>query len=140
MTKEERWRMEGMTFCLRYLEQNNNDVEGMKKEIRRRGAGSIPLGVSTAEENRFCRMVRENCIDTVLILTLAVLHDNFGFGRIRANRFKEAFNKAAEYLEDDVINWTEIQQGLKEQLGQVIGIRWVGGHEVRNKSEMEAGA
>lgn len=137
MTKEERWRMEGMSFCLRYLDEHNNDVEGLKKEIKRRGAGSIPLALSRADENRFCKAVRENCLDTVLIITLAVLHDTFGFGRIRANRFKAAFNQAAEYLQDDCINWTEIRKGLEEQLGMVIGIRWANGHEVRNPSERE---
>ena len=137
MTKEERWRMEGMTFCLRYLDEHGNDVEGLKREIKRRGAGSIPLALSRADENRFCKAVRENCLDTVLIMTLAVLHDTFGFGRIRANRFKAAFNRAAELLQDDCINWTEIRKGLEEQLGIVIGIRWANGHEVRNPSERE---
>jgi len=137
MTKEERWRMEGMAFCLRYLNEHDNDVEGLKREIKRRGAGSIPLALSRADENRFCKAVRENCLDTVLIMTLAVLHDTFGFGRIRANRFKAAFNRAAELLQDDCINWTEIRKGLEEQLGIVIGIRWANGHEVRNPSERE---
>ena len=126
-----------MSFCLRYLDEHDNDVEGMKREIKRRGAGSIPLALSKADENRFCKAVRENCLDTVLIMTLAVLHDTFGFGRIRANRFKAAFNQAAEYLQDDCINWTEIRKGLEEQLGMVIGIRWANGHEVRNPSERE---
>ena len=139
MTKEERWRLEGLAFCLRTLEQNGNDVEALKAEIRRRGAGSIPLALSRADENRFCKAVRENCLDTVLIMTLAVLHDTFGFGRIRANRFKTAFNQAAKYLQDDCINWTEIRKGLEEQLGMVIGIRWANGHEVRNPSEKEEG-
>ena len=137
MTKVERWRMEGMSFCLRYLDEHGNDVEGLKREIKWRGAGSIPLALSKADENRFCKAVRENCLDTVLIMTLAVLHDTFGFGRIRANRFKAAFNQAAEYLQDDCINWTEIRKGLEEQLGMVIGIRWANGHEVRNPSERE---
>lgn len=137
MTKEERWRMEGMNFCLRYLDEHDNDVEGMKKEIKRRGAGSIPLALSKADENRFCKAVRENCLDTVLIMTLAVLHDTFGFGRIRANRFKAAFNRAAEYLQDDCINWTELRQGIEQRLGMKLGIRWANGHEVRNPSEEE---
>ena len=137
MTKEERWRMEGMTFCLRYLDEPGNNDEELKREIKRRGAGSIPLALSRADENRFCKAVRENCLDTVLIMTLAVLHDTFGFGRIRANRFKAAFNRAAELLQDDCINWTEIRKGLEEQLGIVIGIRWANGHEVRNPSERE---
>ena len=137
MTKEERWRMEGMAFCLRYLDEHNNDVEGMKREIKRRGAGSIPLALSKADENRFCKAVRENCLDTVLIMTLAVLHDTFGFGRIRANRFKAAFNRAAEYLQDDCINWTELRQGIEQRLGMKLGIRWANGHEVRNPSERE---
>ena len=137
MTKEERWRAEGMSFCLRHLEESGGNVEALKAEIKRRGAYGIPIGVTPKQEADFCRMVRENCLDTILIMTLAVLHDNFGFGHIRAVRFKDAFNTAAELLGDDCINWTEIRQGIEEQLGMNLGIRWCGGKEVKNKSEVE---
>ena len=135
--KEERLRAEGMSFCLRYLEAHDGDVDALKAEIKRRGAAGIPIGVSPKQEEDFCRRVRENCLDTILALTLATLHDAFGFGRIRANRFKEFFNDSAELLGDDCINWTEILQGIDEQLGIKMRIRWYGDKPVQNQSEKE---
>ena len=139
MTKEERWRMEGLAFCLRVLEQNGNDVEALKSEIRRRGAAGIPIGVTPKQEKDFCDGVKKAVLDTVLLMSMAVLHDTFGFGRDRVARFVEAFNNASELLGDDCINWTEIQQGIADQLGFVRGIRWLNGEPYRNPSEKEEG-
>ena len=126
MRKEERWRAEGMDFCIRFLEKNNNDVDALREELKRRGAYHTPVWLSKSEEAEFCHRVKACCLDTILIMTIAVLHDNFGFGTKRVNRFKEAFNNAAELLADDCINWTEIQQGIQEQLGMETTIRWNG--------------
>lgn len=126
MKKEERWRSEGMDFCVRYLESNGGDIDDLKAEIKRRGAYHIPPWITKAEEAEFCNRVKNMVLDTILIMTMAVLHDNFGFGRTRINRFKEAFDNAAELLADDCINWQEIQQGILEQLGIKTEIRWNG--------------
>ena len=39
-------------------------------------------------------------LDTFTILGIAVLHDTFGFGRIRCQRFMDGMDKGAEYLAD----------------------------------------
>lgn len=113
-----------MDFCIRFLESNGNDVDALKAEIKRRGAYHIPLYVSRAEADRFSHKVKVHCLDTVLIMTIAVLHDTFGFGSTRIGRFKAAFNSAADLLADDCINWDEIRQGIREQLGMDTQIRW----------------
>ena len=136
MTKEERWRAEGMSFCLQHLEKSGGDVDALKAEIRRRGAAGIPIGVTPKQEREFCDGVKKAVLDTVLLMSVAVLHDTFGFGRERVARFVEAFNTASELLGDDCINWTEIQAGIAEQLGYVRGIRWLGGEPYKNPSEM----
>lgn len=139
MTKEERLRAEGMAFCLRQLECSGGDVEALKAEIKRRGAAGIPIGVTPKQEREFCDGVKKAVLDTVLLMSMAVLHDTFGFGRDRVARFVEAFNNASELLSDDCINWTEIQQGIADQLGFVQGIRWLNGEPYRNPSEKGGG-
>jgi hypothetical protein len=126
MRKEEQWRAEGMAFCIRFLEQNNNDVDALREEIKRRGAYHVPLAIGKAEEKEFCLKVRENTFDTVMIMTLAVLHDEFGFGQKRTDRFMDCFQNAVGLLADDCINWTELQLGVKEMLHKNIEIRWHG--------------
>lgn len=124
--KEEQWRKEGMAFCLRYLEEHGNDVNALREEIKRRGAYHVPLAISRAEEREFCLKIRENTFDTIVIMALAVLHDYFGFGQVRADRFLQHFTDTAQLLADDCINWTELQLGVKEQLYKNIEIRWHG--------------
>ena len=97
--------MEGMDFCIRFLESHDNDIDALKAEIKRRGAYHIPLRISISEENEFVSRVRANVLDTVLIMTIAVLHDEFDFGKKRISRFKETFNRFSEWLCDDNLTW-----------------------------------
>ena len=124
--KEEQWRNEGMAFCIKFLEENGNNVDALKEEIRRRGAYHIPLAISRSEEKEFCLKIRENTFDTIVIMALAVLHDYFGFGQKRADKFLQYFQDTAQLVADDCINWTELQMGVKEQLYKNIEIRWHG--------------
>lgn len=135
MTKEERWRMEGMTFCLRYLDEHEGDVEALKAEIKRRGAAGIPIGVTPKQEQEYCSRVKNNCLTTVCLVAVAALHDEFGFGSERAARFVAKFNEAAEYLQDDAMTWAELQQGIVDRLGFVKGLKWLNGEPYRNPSE-----
>lgn len=127
MRKEEQWRAEGMAFCVRFLEAHDNDVEALKAEINRRGIRRIPLAIGRAEEIEFCKRVRATLMETVLLMTLAVLHDTFDFGKKRCRRFQEAFDYAAGLLADDCINWSEISQGVREQLGMDVVLHWYAG-------------
>ena len=124
--KEEQWRNEGAAFCLRFLENNNNDVEALKAELKRRGIFGVPLVLSKAEEIDYCTKVRENCIDTIGLLSLGVLHDTFGFGPKRARQFMDAFVKGGDLLGADLMYWSDLQKGVKEELGLDIMIRWNG--------------
>ena len=126
LRKEDKWRYEGMNFCLRFLEQNGGDVSALKGEIARRGAGRVPLSLSRADETAFAMRVRETVMGSVLLLTTAVLHDTFGFGKVRAKRFIDAFNDAAALIADDCINWTEMEEGVKAVLGLEMHINWHG--------------
>lgn len=140
MTKEERWRMEGMSFCMRLLDESGGDVEALRKELKRRGALGIPIGVTERQTREFVDGTKKNVLTTVTLLTIAILHDTFGFGSVRVARFIEAFNDAAELLQDDCINWQELQQGIAARLGNVRGITWIGGMPTNLPPEREVNA
>lgn len=127
MRKEEQWRMEGMAFCLRFLEAHDNDVAALKEEIRYRGAADMPLAISRAQKAEFADRVKRTLMETVLIVALAVLHDTFGFEPVRCRRFIDKFNWAGDLLADDCINWQEMQDGIREQLGIDTVLGWYNG-------------
>lgn len=125
--KEEQWRHEGMAFCLRYLDEHGGDVDALRAEIQRRGVTHTPIAITRAQEVEFANRVRKTLMETVLIVTLAVLHDEFGFGQARCKRFIDQFNYAGDLLVDDCINWAEMQQGIREQLGIDTVLGWYNG-------------
>ena len=60
---------------------------------------------------------------TVTILSVATLHDEFGFGTQRCDRFIKRFNKKAECIMDDMASWNDYIKTIKEELGIELGIR-----------------
>lgn len=62
-------------------------------------------------------------LDTILILASVTLHDEFGFGRERLNRFKKRFNFKAECIGENYTDWNDQISILKEECGLEYSIR-----------------
>lgn len=62
-------------------------------------------------------------LDTMLILSVAVLHDEFGFGQKRCQRFIDRANRIAGSLVDDMATWDDYRQMVKEEIGIEMEIR-----------------
>ena len=57
------------------------------------------------------------------LITDKVLHDEFGFGGRRCQRFIKRFNTKAECLVDDMASWDDYIQMIRKELGIEIVIR-----------------
>lgn len=113
MTKEDKIRFDTMT---RFRDMLKNDgAEKTLETIERYVGNGYLLQISPADYTRFENQVKNNVLDTVLIASLLVLHDKFGFGTERLNRFKQAFNTQAECLADDYVKWNDIQEILLDE-------------------------
>lgn len=55
--------------------------------------------------------------------SILTLHDEFGFGTQRCDRFIKRFNKKAECIMDDMASWNDYIKTIKEELGIELGIR-----------------
>ena len=86
------------------------DATGIKRADLNKAKRDI--GVDTAQT-----------VDTVTILSVATLHDEFGFGTQRCDRFIKRFNKKAECIMDDMASWNDYIKTIKEELGIELGIR-----------------
>ena len=67
--------------------------------------------------------IKEQLLDTVTILAVATLHDEYGFGAKRCERFIERFNLKAECLVDDMASWDDYIRTIREELGIELTIR-----------------
>lgn len=121
MSKEELARRDGIAYAHRLVKEQG--LEALEEDMRRRNITDCPVGIGKADMDKFANNVRENVIDTFLIINAAVLRDEFGFGEQRLARFIERFNLKAAVLSEDYANWDDYIQILREEVGLELTIR-----------------
>lgn len=122
INKEMQARTEGMTYALRIAKEKG--LEELEKEIKFRNLTGISLNLSRKDLNKASEKIKEMTMDTFTILTVAVLHDEFGFGEKRCQRFIDRMNKKAECMIDDLCTWDDYIKSIKEELNINLHIRW----------------
>lgn len=115
-------RTEGMEFALRLAKDKG--IEELEKEIKFRNSTGISLNVTRQELNAASNKIKEMTLDTFTTLGIAVLHDVFGFGEKRCQRFMDKMNEGATLLVDDLATWEDYRNGIKEELGMDVKIHW----------------
>lgn len=118
LSKEEAARYGGAVWMVEYIKKNG--IEAAEKELEIRGARNIPLGVNKTDLHKFEVEEKKNTIATILLMTCATLHDEYGFGYDRMNRFIDRFNMKTECIVDNYVDWTDIQQTIQEETGLLI--------------------
>lgn len=119
--KFEQARREGMSYALRVAKEKG--IDGLEKELEFRNAAKVPLNVSKAKFDEFVNNVKNNTVDTVLILASVTLRDEFGFAKERLNRFISRFNEKAECIAGDYCTWEDNIELLREECGLDMTIR-----------------
>lgn len=119
VSKEEQMRRTGMAYA--YSIASEKGIQALAEEIRFRNITKAPIGVSRSEVERFQNEVKTNTVLTMKCLTMLVLHDEFGFGHDRLERFVERFMLKTECLIETDPNgnsystWAEYEQILLEE-------------------------
>lgn len=122
LNKEEQARREGMAYALKIAHEKG--IEGLEEEIRFRNATFLPIAVPRAACNEAIEKIKNNTIDTVLVLSTVTLRDEFEFGKKRLERFKERFTLKTECLCEDYVTWEDLIEQLKEECGVATSIRY----------------
>ena len=120
--KEMQARTEGLAYALKIAKQGG--IEELEKEIKFRNLTGISLNVSRKDLNAASERIKSMTLDTFTILTVAVLHDEFGFGETRCQRFLDRMSQKAECMIDDFCTWEDYIQTIKEELHLDLHIRW----------------
>ena len=115
-------RTEGMELALRIAKDKG--IEELEKEIKFRQKTGISLNVTRQELNKAGNKIKEMTLDTFTLLSVAALHDVFGFGRQRCERYMKKMEDGARYLMDDLATWDDYSKEVEKQLGIKIEIHW----------------
>lgn len=119
--KEEQARMEGMAQALRIAKTKG--IDGLEADLKMRNITGLPCAVSRAAMDECIMNIKYNVIDTFTILVAYTLHEKFGFGKTRLNRFIHDFNFQAECLDEDYFTWEDQIEILRQECGLDLSIR-----------------
>ena len=116
VSKEQQWRMEGISYAVRFMEEGH-DLQELKAEARMRGAYNIPLKMSHAEYDSFMLRACSSIVDAFMLLSCMVLRTEFKFGATRIERFKRAYEERAKDMTDGLFSWSDLQWMIEKELG-----------------------
>ena len=119
--KEEQARMEGMAQALRIAKAKG--IDGLEADLKMRNITGRPCAVSRAAMDECIMNIKYNVVGTFTILVAYTLHEKFGFGKTRLNRFIHDFNFQAECLDEDYCTWEDQIEILRQECGLDLSIR-----------------
>lgn len=114
-------RNEGMAFALKIAKEKG--IEELEREVTMRRITNLPSSVSRKALDECIVNIKNNVVDTFVILLAATLHDEFEFGQKRVQRAIDRFNDKAECLADDYCTWGDYIQTIKDELNIELNIR-----------------
>lgn len=112
---------DGLLLAARIVEKDG--LAGLEEEIRYRNITGIHTGLARKELEKATTRIKEMTLDTFTVLSVAVLRDEFEFGRKRISRFIERMNLKAECLVDDMVTWKYFTDDIRQDLGIDLRIR-----------------
>ena len=114
-------RVAGMIYALKIAKEKG--IEGLEEEIRFRNITKVPITVKREVVDEAINRIKECTVDTVTILTLMTLKDEFGFGNKRLNQFIERFDEKTDCLVEGYTTWQEQIDTIKRENGIELKIR-----------------
>lgn len=112
---------DGLLLAARIVEKDG--LAGLEEEIRYRNITGIHTGLARKELEKATTRIKEMTLDTFTVLSVAVLRDEFEFGRKRISRFIERMNLKAECLVDDMVTWKDFTDDIRQDPGIDLRIR-----------------
>ena len=122
MREYERGREDGLLLAHKIVKQGG--IEALEKEIRFRGCTGIRTSLACKDLDKASEKIKEMTMDTFTIMGIAALHDEFGFGQKRCQKWLDKFAEGANYLEEGLATWQDYIQSIKEELNLTLEIRW----------------
>lgn len=114
-------RMDGLKLALRIADRDG--IDGIRKEIAYRNNGGINTRLSMRELDEASQTIKENCVDTILIMSMYALRDEYGYGKDRMQRFYDRFMLKTDMVLNHVTDFPEIRKTLEKELGYEINRR-----------------
>lgn len=95
----------------------DDGIEALEKELRFRNVTKINGPLLAKELDGNLDQIRKYIMHTVATMAEGVLYSEFGFGKMRLERFSEAFIRATDSLADGIVTWADICYNIEDLTG-----------------------
>ena len=106
-------RNEGIAFCDKIAKEKG--LEELHRIARQRKLVGLRTLIDPKDLDKDLINIKMQILDTVLIMSLIVLKDEFDFGSKRLDRFKKRFNDKTECLESGNVTWADMIEQIQQE-------------------------
>ena len=92
-------------------------IEELEKEIKFRNITKINAPLLSKELDAGIEEIKRLTIETVLTMAMGTLYSEFGFGKVRLERFRDTFMEATKGLNEGIVTWTDICYNIEDLTG-----------------------
>lgn len=113
--KFEQARRDGMSYALKIAEERG--IEGLREEIRYRNITKHPIGLEQSYLDEWFKQVRLVLVGAIKCASVMTLHDKFGWGAVRLNRYLDDFTDRVDAVFHDYASIEDFRDLIKEEIG-----------------------
>ncbi len=115
ISKEEQARLSGIQRGLEIAE--NKGIEALREEVEFRCKYKIPLACDMKDVGEALKEIQDNMLSTIMLMSVFVLRDEFGFGKERVKRFTDKYIENSKQLLSKDLNWADVKEAMEEEIG-----------------------
>ena len=120
MTDYQAGREDGLLMAKRLVEEGG--LGRLEDEIKDRNLTGIHTGLVQKELEKTTRQIKMTTLDTVLLLAISSIRDEYDFGAVRLKRLIDRMERKAQALIGDMATWEDFRQTIQEELGIEIDV------------------
>lgn len=121
MTDYQAGREDGLLLAERIVKEGG--LERLQEEIKYRGITGVHTQLAKKEIEKASEVIKMTTIDTILLLALSTVRDEFGFGEKRMQRLINRMEQKATCLIGDMATWEDFRETIKEETGIEVNVR-----------------
>lgn len=121
MTDYQAGREDGLLLAERIVKEGG--LERLQEEIKYRGITGVHTQLAKKEIEKASEVIKMTTIDTILLLALSTVRDEFDFGEKRMQRLIDRMEKKATCLIGDMATWEDFRETIKEETGIEVNVR-----------------
>jgi hypothetical protein len=115
LTKIEQARWDGFNRACRIVQEHGADA--LLEEQKRRGVTGISVAIDGETTRHIAVQIGRNAIWIAVNAGCLVLHDKFGFGHDRIQRYLTEYAEVTDSIDAELLTYADIEKALTTETG-----------------------